>query len=98
MKTSKFQYKVGDFDFAEYERKINGRITKNRRKAIERMVRVFNDIWSAPYGKSKNGYPYTCGCSHDCCGCLSTRSADLQFSLVGGMETATITISESFNY
>lgn len=67
-------------DFVCEERVLDGRMTKARYKAIMHHVRKYNYDNRAPYGISANGYPYRCGCMHDCCGCLIGTSMDAQVS------------------
>ena len=68
-----------DIDELTLTREISGRITKRRRKVIESTVRKYNRQSRHPYGTSPNGYGYTCGCSHDCCGCLVGKSMGVTF-------------------
>jgi HD superfamily phosphohydrolase YqeK len=77
------------------ERVFSGRFTKHRRKVLEKSVRLFNNNRSHPYGTSPNGYAYTCGCEHDCCGCLSSESAMLS---IDHHRFLKITIIQTFNF
>ena len=95
---NKFKQIDGDYDYSRTERVITGKITKARRKAIEHAVRVFNREWSAPYGISPNGYAYNCGCSHDCCGCLTRKWANATFENWGKNNSAIIQINSRYNY
>jgi hypothetical protein len=98
IKEHKFQIEDGGFDFKLVQRTISGKFTKNRRKAIEKIVRQFNHKWDAPYGYSPNGYAYRCGCIHDCCGCLTSKGMNVQFQKLGNNHVAILSISESYNY
>jgi len=66
----KFDLEKGDIDYTLRTRTIEGRITPKRYNLIKRYVRKYNTDNLYPYGKSRNGYAYRCGCEHDCCGCL----------------------------
>jgi hypothetical protein len=85
--------------YGSYEsyRRLSGKITKQRRKAIEKIVRTFNHKWDAPYGVSPNGYAYRCGHIHDCCGCLVSKGMSVEFKKLGKSHVAVLTIYESFN-
>ena len=83
-----------DLDCRIFTRTIHGRLTKYRYKKINKFIRTFNKDSRYPYGISKNGYAYTCGCSHDCCGCLSRQRMDMEFN----QNKITITWTQSFNY
>lgn len=83
-----------EYDYSVAIREINGRMTKKRYETIRDWARRYNYNNSALYGISPNGYAYTCGCSHDCCGCVSGRYASLSIS----NNNATITITETYNY
>lgn len=98
IKEHKFKLEDGDFDYRVFQRKISGKFTKKRRKAIENVVRQFNRSWDAPYGVSPNGYAYRCGCTHDCCGCLVNKGMCLEFKKLGNNHIAVLSISESYNY
>ena len=91
---------IGDEDgYGSYEsiRRISGRVTKQRRKMIEKIVRNFNHRWDAPYGVSPNGYAYRCGHEHDCCGCLSSKWMSVEFKSLGKSHVAVLTMYESYN-
>lgn len=94
----KFKTVNGDFDHTQAERIIIGRLTPLRNKVIKRYVSKYNQAHFAPYGISPNGYAYSCGCSHDCCGCLCSDSMELEY--IGGNDTQQVKliISQSFNY
>ena len=98
VKEHKFKITDGEFDRCETQRVVSGRITKKRRKAIEHIVRSFNKKWDAPYGYSRNGYAYRCGCIHDCCGCLVSKGMSVEFKKLGNNHMAILTIGESYNY
>lgn len=83
-----------DFDIAVETRTIIGRLTRARKKLILNYVLNFNELHSAPYGVSPNGYPYRCGHDYDCCGCLSSDSMRVLFY----KHRAVITHSQHYNY
>jgi hypothetical protein len=56
---------------------MSGRLTPRRVAIIEQRIAEVNEELSAPYGRSPNGYPYRCGCEHDCCGCLCGDRVEL---------------------
>ena len=58
---------------------MEGRITPARAQVIARHFDAINADLSAPYGVSPNGYAYTCGCEHDCCGCLVRQKYTVVF-------------------
>lgn len=95
MKKEKFKTLDSDFDSLVGERVFSGRFTKRRRKILEKSVRRFNHNRSHPYGTSPNGYAYTCGCEHDCCGCLSREYAMLS---IDHHRFLKITIIQTFNF
>lgn len=70
--TSKFksiQQEPDAFERSQAHRVLIGRLTRKRYEFFRQVVRqVLTDRF--PYGKSPNGYPYSCGCEHDCCGCI----------------------------
>jgi hypothetical protein len=41
-----------------------------------------------------NGYPYTCGCERDCCGCLTSIRMNVFF----GVNVITLKYTRSYNY
>jgi hypothetical protein len=94
----KFKLHDGDYDYSVSHRIISGKFTKQRRKKIEKIVRKYNYIWSAPYGRSSNGYAYTCGCTRDCCGCISSKGMHFEFHKSGNNHIAILSIGESYNY
>ena len=83
-----------DYDRMIAQREIVGRVTKSRDKSISEYVRRWNKKHEAPYGYSPNGYDYSCGCEHDCCGCLSGESLSMDVK----PNKITITWVQSFNY
>jgi hypothetical protein len=85
MNFSKFIPVDGDFDFRSYERIISGNFTKARVKALLRFSRRFTS-------RSLN-----CGHEFDCCGCLSSRQVNVEFSN-GSYKYARITLVEHFNF
>lgn len=72
-----------DYDFEKSQRIISGRLTPKRYKLISHAVRKWNNEHSAPYGRSKDGYAYNCGCEHDCCGCMTGENIKLDFATIG---------------
>ena len=85
---------LGDFDYTKYVRVIEGRITQKRFKLINRYVRKYNYATRYPYGVSRNGHPYRCGCEHDCCGCLVSTQMFARFE----HNKTTIELIQYFNY
>lgn len=88
MKYSKLDFVKmdGDIDFTIEQTRtavITGRWTPARIKILQKRIDDINEMLSAPYGISPNGYAYRCGCEHDCCGCLSSQS--LTPMLVSGL-------------
>jgi HD superfamily phosphohydrolase YqeK len=98
MKEHKFKTEISDFDSCVSKRLITGKFTKKRRKLVQRAVRNFNRNWKAPYGFSPKGYAYTCGCVHDCCGCLIWKQMNIEFKKWGNNHVAVLTIEEVYNY
>jgi hypothetical protein len=89
-----------DFDCTVSTRQLTGSLTKNRYKTIKSAVRRFNKQNEAPYGYSRNGYAYTCGCEHDCCGCIHSIRMGMYFDKVPNsqMYTITLKLTQSYNY
>jgi len=83
-----------DFDFTVVQRVIEGRLTKKRYEIVKKFIRGKNNSFKYPYGTSPNGYSYSCGCSHDCCGCLCSEGIKAEFT----KDKIVITHSQSFNY
>lgn len=96
--THKFQFEDGDFDWRTDVRRISGRFTEKRKEILDLVVSKYNEDNYAPYGISKNGYPYRCGCVRDCCGCLVSRSMHLEYVKMGNNEMAILSICDSYNY
>ena len=70
-----------DFDRAILERHFNKNyMTPKRMQIIESVVAKYNYNMSHPYGISPNGYPYNCGCSHDCCGCITSQYLKIEIT------------------
>jgi hypothetical protein len=69
-------------------------MTIKRLKTIRNYVKRHNAQWFAPYGISPNGYAYRCGCSHDCCGCVTRNRMVIEFKSTA----ITIFHSVSYNY
>lgn len=55
-----------DHDRYQRVRELVGRVTEKRVEAVASFVEMFNEENRYPYGEG-----YSCGCIHDCCGCLS---------------------------
>ena len=83
-----------EIDAQTYTRFLSGRITKRRFQTVLRYARLINYHLSAPYGISPRGYAYSCGCSHDCCGCLC--SARLSMSYCG--DEILLVLQLNYNY
>lgn len=98
VKEHKFQITNCNLGYYKSKRILSGKITKKRRKILEHIVRSFNKEYEAPYGYSRNGYAYRCGCIHDCCGCLVSKGMSVEFKNLGNNQMAILTISESYNY
>jgi hypothetical protein len=98
-KTRKFKQVDTEYDdISVFERKLIGKITKQRRKTIEQVVRTFNKEWEAPYGYSRDGYRYRCGCEHDCCGCIVSKGMDWRYEKLGGFHLVVLSISTRYNF
>jgi len=98
IKEDKFVWENGDYDYSVTQRIISGKFNKKRRKLIEQIARHFTYKWSAPYGRSNNGYALTCGHIHDCCGCLTRKGMDVEFKKWGNNHVAILKIRESRNF
>ena len=69
-KPFELSYDESDFDCRVEVKVLKGATTPLRTRMLKKYANRYNERNSAPYGVSPNGYPYTCGCSHDCCGCM----------------------------
>lgn len=75
-----------DYDQETYERRIPIPFTGDEQFYERNVLRVlrlmqrFNRDANYLYGISPNGYAYTCGCSHDCCGCLTSLRRTMTIS------------------
>lgn len=70
-----------DFDREILERHFNKNyMTPKRMQIIESVVARYNKNWHHLYGISPNGYPYNCGCSHDCCGCVVSQYLNIEIT------------------
>jgi hypothetical protein len=89
-----------DYDYQIEQRVITGRLTPKRYKCLTKYVRAFNRKVAFPYGISPNGYAYSCGCEHDCCGCLCSERMEIEFKKEFNSENfkVILTHSQSFNY
>ncbi len=83
-----------DMDSMAEFKTITGRITKSRYKIIHRYVRIRNYHLQAPYGRSEDGYAYSCGHEWDCCGCLCGGGMQMEFK--NGL--ITLIKYQSYNY
>lgn len=81
MSKNKWQITDGDIDFRTSVRFISGKITKKRWKFLDGFCR-------------RKSYAAHCGCSHDCCGCVSSECYTLE-RVRGGVK---LTYSVHFNY
>ena len=95
-----FKPSAGDADNYYLQREITGRFTIRRYKAITKFMRDFNRKVSAPYGVSPSGYPYRCGCEHDCCGCLVSEGISIEgiTEISKGIHRMTLGYSRTYNY
>ena len=81
MNHKKWKYDNDSIDSWEYwYREIDAKkLTKERYQLIKRYVKRHNRQWFAPYGTSRQGYPYTCGHEWDCCGCIIRNRMTIEF-------------------
>ena len=77
-----------------YTKRITGRVTEARAERVLEYTRRFNEANEGLYGFSPNGYPYTCGCERDCCGCLTSIRMNVFF----GVNVITLKYTRSYNY
>jgi hypothetical protein len=99
MNIAKFQPLDAGIDYSTSQRIISGRLTPKRYKLISKSVRLWNNEHSAPYGRSKSGYAYRCGCENDCCGCMTGESLKLNLITIGvNRVQIKITYSIGFNF
>jgi len=100
MNIAKFKPLNGyEMEYQRSQRIISGRLTPKRYKLISKAVRIWNNEHAAPYGRSQNGYAYRCGCEHDCCGCMTGESLDLDLITIGvNRVQIKITYTIGFNY
>lgn len=77
-----------------YTKRITGRVTEARAECVLEYTRKFNKEHEALYGVSPNGYPYTCGCIRDCCGCLYSVRLNAFF----GVNVITLKYTRTYNY
>jgi hypothetical protein len=92
--TKKWKLIDGDYDLSIEQRVISGRMTIKRYEVIRNFVKKYNREWRYPYGISPNGYAYNCGCSHDCCGHISSSRMSISFNEGNVLIKKTI----SYNY
>lgn len=90
----RFKLLKSELDTVIELREVNGKVTRERYYLIKHIVRKFNNYNSAPYGVSPNGYRYTCGCIHDCCGCIVRRYATVAIHSEGFL----VSIITTYNY
>ena len=81
MRNPKFELVDSDFDFRSYLREISGRITYKRYKILQRYAR-------------KKSWRNSCGCEHDCCGCVFSEAMAIEVTHTGFK----IYFSQSLNY
>lgn len=94
MRHFRMNYAKSDIDVAVFEYTITGRITEKRWEIVLKYTKQFNEDWATPYGESEDGYAYTCGCEHDCCGHLITKRMGAEC----GVNTIKLWIVETYNY
>ena len=97
--TNKWTYEDTDFDLMVITRELNfdyTRLNKVRYKRMMRLLRNANRDCRFRYGMSPNGYAYSCGCSHDCCGCISSSGYAIEF--VKDSKRIRLTYYQSYNY
>lgn len=88
-----------DLDAEVEVRTFAGKLSTTRYKKIKKFVSRFNADTRAPYGVSPGGYPYRCGCEHDCCGCLVSERMSVEFNRLGKNNIEVKLIhSKSYNY
>ena len=93
-KPFELSYDESDFDRRVEVKVLKGATTPLRTKLLEQYANKYNEVNEAPYGVSPNGYAYTCGCSHDCCGCMIGTHMFVEQE----HGSYTIKISTSYNY
>ena len=86
-----FNYQQHESDYDRYvsSRTIVGRVTPQRVGRIQSFIDAFNDENRYPYGQG-----YSCGHTHDCCGCLVSESMSMDVI----DNSITIYHNQSFNY
>lgn len=73
--------------------------TKEMFKSFYQKLRIENPKVIANYGRSSDGYAYSCGCSHDCCGHKTRYSYnEITFKRKGNLIHAIVSHSFDFNY
>ena len=83
-----------DFDCQVLERVFVGKCTPQRKAILNKVANQYNKDNESPYGISPNGHSYTCGCIHDCCGCLIRSFASVEQTNNG----YTLKIHNSYNF
>jgi hypothetical protein len=91
-----FKLTRGDYDYEVRERVLTGHITHERWQRVLEYTQRYNQENAAPYGISERGSAYTCGCSHDCCGCLVRTHMIAQSEPHNNR--IVVAIIDSFNY
>lgn len=94
MKNNKWEW-CGNEDDNTVKRVFDAsHLTLKRYEIIRKYVKDHNRVWYAPYGISPNGYPYRCGCEHDCCGCIIRNRMSIEVN----KKQLTLFLSVSRNY
>ena len=78
-----------DYDYYQTSRTIVGRVTPQRVNRIQSFIDGFNEENRYPYGQG-----YSCGHTHDCCGCLVSERMSMDVS----DGSITIYHNQTFNY
>lgn len=81
MRKSKFELIDSDVCYRTYLREIVGRITYKRHKLLQRYSRM-------------KSWRNSCGCEHDCCGCVFSERMEIQTTSEGFK----IYFTQSLNY
>ena len=89
MRNFNYQQHESDYDRYVSSRTIVGRVTPQRVGRIQSFIDAFNDENRYPYGQG-----YSCGHTHDCCGCLVSESMSMDVI----DNSITIYHNQSFNY
>jgi hypothetical protein len=77
-----FKLIESDIDYSIYKRVFSGKITKKRYLKINK------------YCRKKSFRATNCGCSYDCCGCLSSQKLTFEYK----QNQIIVILNHSFNY